>query len=343
MIFTGMLWHPFPHGPVGNVLYFVFGIVLLWVSGKYLIRGGVALGKVFRLSPLVIGITVISIGTSAPELLVSIKAAVSGHPDIAIGNVVGSNIANIGLVLGVAVIFLPILIPGNKFRSDSLVMLVVTTGFIVFACTGERLSRVEGAVMVGLVAIYILWLLLRAPKEAGSLTVEGYRAGWSWWVALLVVVVSSFGLALAADYVVLGASGLALSMGVSERVISLSMVALGTSLPELTASIAAIVKKEPDMSVGNILGSNVFNLFGILGVTALIRPVTVNREILRFDVVYLIVIAILLVLLGRLGRELSRRDGVILLGLYILYILVVFGVIGTGIFHFDLFYNLFCS
>ncbi len=340
---AGMLWHPFPHGMVGNILYFGIGIVLLWLSGRYLIKGGVALGQVFRLSPLVIGVTVISLGTSAPELLVSIKAAVSGHPDIAVGNVVGSNIANIGLVLGLTVLFMPILISVKKFRVDSVMMLVVTLGFITLGCIGEELSFRDGLIMVVVMALYLYWQVVKAPKEQ-TVSLSGEDSGrWPWWVALLVVVVSSFALALAADYVVRGASGLALSIGIDERVISLSMVALGTSLPELTASIAAIVKKEPDMSVGNILGSNVFNLFGILGVTALIRPVPINREILRFDVVYLFFIAILLVLLGRLGRELSRRDGMILLGLYLLYILIVFRVIGDGIFHFDLFYNLFCS
>ncbi len=338
-----MLWHPFPHGTVGNILYFVIGVALLWVSGKYLIKGGVALGQVFRLSPLVIGITVISVGTSAPELLVSIKAAVSGHPDIAVGNVVGSNIANIGLVLGLTVLFMPILIPDNRFRIDSLVMLGVTVIFIALACWGERLSRVDGAVMTGLIVLYVILLLIRSPKEAGTLTVEEEKKRWRWWVALTVVVISSFGLALAADYVVLGASGLALSMGVDERVISLSMVALGTSLPELTASLTAIIRKEPDMSVGNILGSNIFNLFGILGVTALIHPLQINREILRFDVVYLLIIAVLLVILGRLGRELSRRDGAILLLLYALYIAIIFKVINGAFLHLDLFYNAFCS
>jgi cation:H+ antiporter len=343
MVLAGMLWHPFPHTSVGNILYFISGIVLLWVSGKYLIRGGVALGQVFRLSPLVIGITVISIGTSAPELLVSIKAAVTGHPDIAVGNVVGSNIANIGLVLGLTVLFMPILIDVKKMMWDSLAMVGVTAGFIAISCTHDRLSRPEGLIMLVLIVGYVLWLLFKAPKEMESLTEEESRQRWSWWVALTVVIISSFGLALAADYVVLGASGLALSMGVSERVISLSMVALGTSLPELTASLAAVLKKEADMSVGNILGSNVFNLFGIMGVTALIHPVTVNKEILSFDVVFLFIMALLLVILGWLGRELSRKDGMILLVLYVLYILIVFRVIGSTVFHFDLFYKLFCS
>ncbi len=338
-----MLWHPFPRGTGGDSLYFIVGVALLWVSGKYLIKGGVALGKIFRLSPLVIGITVISVGTSAPELLVSIKAALSGHPDIAVGNVVGSNIANIGLVLGLTVLFMPILIPANKFRFDSLAMLLATAGFIVLACFGAVLSRGDGAVMTGLIVFYILWLLLKAPKEMESMPDEGAQGRWHWWVALTVVVIASLGLALAADYVVLGASGLALGMGVDERVISLSMVALGTSLPELTASLAAIVRKEPDMSVGNILGSNIFNLFGILGVTALIHPLKINREILKFDMVYLLIIAVLLVLLGRLGRELSRTDGVILLLLYALYIAIIFKLINAGFFHLDFLYNIFCS
>ena len=186
-------------------------------------------------------------------------------------------------------------------------------------------------------------MLKRSPKEAGPLQREKRKERLPWWFALTVVVLSSFGLALAADYVVLGASGLALSLGFDERVISLTMVALGTSLPELTASLTAMIRKEPDMSVGNILGSNTFNLFGILGVTALVHPLQINREILRYDVGYLLLMALLLVILGRLGRELSRKDGAILLLLYVLYMAVVFQAINGAFLHLDLFYNVFCS
>ena len=342
MIFSGVMWQPFPPGMTGELFYFLFGVVLLWVSGIYLIRGGVALGRAAGLSPLVIGIVVISLGTSAPELLVSVRAAVTGHPDIAVGNVVGSNIANVGLVLGLTALFVPIMVPQGKFTVDSLVMVGVTVLFIVLSCTGERISRGEGMFMVFFIVVYLLYLLLQRPAGVEMPVKPG---GWlgRWWFALLVVAASSLGLAVAADYVVLGASGLAVRMGVNERVVSLTMVALGTSLPELTASVTAIIKKEPEISVGNILGSNIFNLFGIIGVTALVRPLQVSREILRFDILYMLMIAIVLIVLGWIGRELSRRDGFILLLLYLLYLLLVFGFLGQADLPFHIFHRTFCS
>ncbi len=329
MLLTGVVWQPFPAGMAGDLLYFLIGVLLLWVSGVYLVRGGVALGRALGLSSLVIGITVISLGTSAPELLVSIQAATTGHPDIAMGNVVGSNIANVGLVLGLTALFVPILIPKDKFTVDSLVMIFATFVFIVVSCTGRHITRGEGVLMVVLIVVYLLYLFFRRPDpaavEAAPVTGRFLRRGW---VALLVVATASFGLAVAADYVVLGASGMARSLGVDERIISLSMVAVGTSLPELTASVTAILKKEPDISVGNILGSNIFNLFGIMGVTALIRPVAVNGKILRFDIFYMLLIAVVLIILGRLGRELSRRDGLILLMIYFFYLIALFLIRG---------------
>ncbi len=326
MILSGIIIHPFPEGTHGDPLYFVFGLLFLWLSGKYLIDGGVALGKKLRLSSLVIGITVVSIGTSAPELLVSVKAAFANHPDISVGNVVGSNIANIGLVLGVTSLLIPLVVRKETLQVDGVVMILVTIGFIIMACTGRILSLHEGIIMLVVIFIYILWLITKSRKK--EVFIPGiHKKGLSlWWVALFVIIAASYGLVWGADWVVRGASGLAGSMGVNERIISLSMVALGTSLPELTASITAALKKEPDISMGNIIGSNIFNLFGILGVTTLIRPIRINPKILNFDVIYMLLVTILLLLLGSkmFGRRLSRWDGLVLLFFYGFYIFVIY-------------------
>jgi len=154
MILSGIIPHFFPGGPVGDPLYFVFGVFFLWISGRYLIEGGVSLGKNLRLSSLVVGITVVSMGTSAPELLVSIKAALLKHPDIAVGNVVGSNIANIGLVLGVTSLVIPLTVRKATLRVDGVVMILVTIGFIVMACTRKTLFWHEGVIMLMIISVY---------------------------------------------------------------------------------------------------------------------------------------------------------------------------------------------
>ena len=344
MILSGIIPHLFSRGPAGDPLYFVFGIIFLWISGRYLIEGGVSLGKNLRLSPLVVGITVISMGTSAPELLVSIKAVVLKHPDIAVGNVVGSNIANIGLVLGVTSLLIPLTVRKATLRVDGVVMILVTLCFIVMACTRKTLYWYEGVIMLITISVYLFWLVLKSRKQKIILP-EIEKKGMSlWWVALIVIVIASYGLVLGADYVVVGASGLAKGLGINERVISLSMVALGTSLPELTASITAALKKEPDMSMGNIIGSNIFNLFGILGVTSLIHPIPINHKILNFDVIYMLILTIFLLILGSkmFGRKLSRWDGLVLVFFYSFYIFVIYFNKNPDFFHIGNFFNAIC-
>ncbi len=333
MIISGISIYPFPAGTVGYYLYFFSGFVLLWLSGDYLVRSGVSLGKSFRLSPIVIGITVISMGTSAPELLVSLKAAVSGHPDISVGNVVGSNITNIGLVLGITSILIPLTVRKHTVKIDGPIMVAATLLFILFARTGKTISRGEGLLMLFLISIYILWLVRKSRKEMFASRLLAEKGEFSWWGALLLVMGTSVGLVLGADWIVVGASGFAHNLGISERVISLSMVALGTSLPELTASVAAALKKQSDISIGNIIGSNLFNLFGILGLTALVHPFKVNPEILHFDVWVMLFISVLLLLLVMkiFGMRLTRWKGIILLSLYCGYLFWIYNSMNSVI------------
>ena len=344
MILSGIIPHLFPKGPGGDPLYFIFGLLLLWISGKYLIDGGVSLGKNLRLSSLVVGITVISMGTSAPELFVSIKAAIVNHPDIAVGNVVGSNIANIGLVLGVTSLLIPLVVRKETLRVDGVVLIVVTLAFILLACTDRTLSWHEAIIMLASILVYLIWVVYKSRRQKNIVPDIDKKGMSLWWVALIVIVLASYGLVLGADYVVRGASGLAKGLGVNERVISLSMVAFGTSLPELTASITAAIKKEPDMSMGNIIGSNIFNLFGILGITALIHPVPINSKILNFDIIYMLIITILLLLLGSrmFGRRLSRWDGLVLIFFYVFYIFVIYANKNPDFFNIGHWFNTIC-
>lgn len=265
--------------------------------------------------------------------MVSLKAAVSGHPDISVGNVVGSNITNIGLVLGITSILIPLSVRKRTLRIDGPIMVAATLLFILFARTGKIISRGEGLLMLFLISIYILWLVRKSRKEmfVSHLIVE--KGEFSWWIALSLVMVTSIGLVWGADWMVVGASGFAHNLGISERVISLSMVALGTSLPELTASVTAALKKQPDISIGNIIGSNLFNLFGILGVTSLVHPIRINLKILHYDVWVMLFISVLLLLLVMkiFGMRLTRWKGIILLSLYSGYLFWIYNSMNIAI------------
>jgi len=327
MIVSGIFILPDLLGNAGNYIYFVIGLIILLFSGDYLVRGGVSLGTNFRLSPLVVGIAVISLGTSAPELLVSLKAATTGHPDISVGNVVGSNITNIGLVLGITAFLIPLAVRKQTLQKDGPIMVAATILFLLFAWSGDTITRAEGLIMVILIVIYVSRLIRKSRRERlHSSAMIADKGKYSWWLALILIIISSLGLVWGADWTVRGVSGVARTLGISERVISLSVVALGTSLPELTASITAAVKKQPDISVGNIIGSNIFNLFGILGITALVKNIRVNKTILNFDIWYMLFISVLLLLLITkvFKMRLTRWKGFVLLIFYMSYLVWIY-------------------
>lgn len=307
-----------------DYFYLILGFIVLLISGDLLVKSGVSLSSHFRVSTMVIGVTVISLGTSAPELVVSIGAALKGHPDIAVGNVIGSNISNIALVLGVTAIIINIPVNKISVRFDWPFMIFASLLFYLFVLTGS-LTFIEGLIFVTLLLVFIFWSLRKSRVEMAQVEHVFEKARFPVWVSLVLLVISSGGLYFGATWLVEGAGSIAERFGVSERVISVTVIAFGTSVPELATSVLAAVKKQLDISIGNIIGSNIFNIFGILGVTSIIKTIPVSLEI-RYDIYWMFSISLLLLLfMLPYGRaSLNRWKGIILLMTYITYILLVF-------------------
>ncbi len=306
-------------------LLLIAGFIILLYSSTFLIKGSVSIAHKYNVPTLVIGVTVVSFGTSAPELFVSVIAAVNGHPSIAIGNVIGSNIANIALVLAVTAIFFPLPLKANTIRIDWPVMMVVSVIFYIFSLNGY-LRLWEGLLFLIFLTAYVFLSLFYSKKEYMLADEQNIRFHLSLPFIIFIIILSIAGLALGSHLLIKNASIIAANLGISERVISISVIAFGTSAPELATSIIAAFKKEMDISVGNIIGSNIFNLLGVLGITSLITPLPVNEMILKVDVLWMLGISILLLLfiLPLKKGKLTRIKGAILVVTYCVYIYLLF-------------------
>lgn len=308
-------------------LYLIAGLILLLAGGEFLVRGGVSLAGHLKVSALVVGVTVVSFGTSAPELVVSLDAALSGHPDISLGNVIGSNISNIGLVLALTVIITPYFVTTGKVVRDWAVMFLISLLLIFFLNSGEELTRIEGLIMVVLLILFVYTVLKQSRKELRKGNGSPPEIKYTVLVSVLIIIVSSLSLVAGAKLLVSGASEIARDFNVSERVISVSIIALGTSLPELATSAVAAARKQNEISIGNIIGSNIFNILAILGITASIAPIKVqDRQVLSFDLWYMLGVSLLLILLilPVKGSYLRRWKGLILALAYILFLFFVY-------------------
>lgn len=311
---------------------FFAGLALLIISAKYLVQGGVSIARFFKISNLVIGLTIVAIGTSAPELIVSINAAITGNPEIAMGNVVGSNIVNVAFILGITAILVPIPVNRNSVIVDWPVMMIASVLIYVFILD-NKLASIEGLVFVILLISYVVFILKKSKKDNKILlehqpdeVTKTKQLGMG--LAILFIILSSAGLAIGADLLVDGASQIAASLGVSKRVISLTIVAIGTSAPELTASIIAGLKKETDIAIGNIMGSNIFNIFAVLGFSSIIHPISVEHLAFGFDIIWMIFIAVLLFLFIYPFKTifLNRIEGFLLFTAYLIYMyMLIFG------------------
>ncbi len=298
------------------------GLALLVIGGEVLVRGASSAARRLGVSPLVIGLTLVGFGTSSPELVTSLQAAFAGSPGIAIGNVVGSNISNALLILGVTALIAPIAVDRRAFFRDGPVLAIVT-GAAVWALFQGELTRRMGAVAVGVLLVYVLvvWLLERrrpAPEgeriEDEAKLRSGLRA--SPWLGLALAVAGIGVTVYGAGLLVGGAVNLARSMGVSDTVVGLTIVAVGTSMPELVTSVIAALKKEGDVALGNVVGSNLYNLLGILGLTAVVKPIPVPAQLLGVDVWVLAAATALLVLCALRNMRISRGEGLLLVGGY---------------------------
>ncbi len=288
-------------------------------------ESSVAISGMFRIPRMIIGLTVVAFGTSAPELLVSIQAALSGFPEIAIGNVVGSNISNILLVLAITAIIFPIPVPSASVNRDWPIMMVVSVLLLILALNGW-LTRLDGIVLVSLLVVYIGYSVIRARNMGHVEETKTEKGTKRWWVAGLILLASCGGLAFGASLLVNNAAIIAEDLGISKRVISITMVAVGTSIPEVATSVIAALKKETDISVGNIIGSNIMNILSVMGVTSIIGPIRIDAEIVKFDIPWMLATSVLLLLLmlPAARSRITRWEGFIMIIIYLLYIYLIF-------------------
>ncbi|WP_022729009.1 calcium/sodium antiporter [Fodinicurvata sediminis] len=311
-------------------LFLLAGLVLLLLGGELLVRGAVASATRLGISPMLIGITLVGFGTSTPELLTSVNAALAGSPGIAVGNVVGSNIANILLILGISALLAPLLVDPAALKRDGAMLLVTSLAACLLVLSGE-VTAVMGAGMIAVLVAYVVWCYLqeRRSQDAGARMhrheAEAFVPAGTppLWRSLGVALAGLASTLAGAKLLVSGAIELAAVAGLSETLIGLTIVAVGTSLPELVTSVMAALRRQTDVAFGNIVGSNIFNLLGILGVTALVEDIPIPQEILGLDLWVMLAATLLLLLAAWSGRRLSRLEGGIFLGGYLLYLTVL--------------------
>lgn len=305
-----------------DYLLLIGGLAILIAGGEVLVRGAVGIALKFNLSPLVIGMTIVSFGTSAPELLVSLKAALEGHPEIAIGNVIGSNIANIALVLGITAMILPIPVKKNTLKIDWPIMMGVSVLFYLFILNGV-LNRWEGAIFVALLILFVIYQLKSSTTNETNdedEAIEEVKSNYSnVYLHLLFIVVGVVALSFGAEWLLTGSVNIAQDFGVSEHIISVTIIAFGTSVPELATSIIAALKKQMDISVGNLIGSNIFNLLAVLGITSLIKEIPISNQVISSDVFWMLGTSFLL-LPFMLNYNISRWKGAVLTLFYLAYV-----------------------
>jgi cation:H+ antiporter len=303
---------------VTYLLFFV-GLAALVAGGELLVRGASTIARTFHLSPLLIGLTIVGFGTSAPELIVSLQAAIEGQPGIAIGNVLGSNIGNILLILGISALIAPLIIPGRKLWRDLGFMLLATGTIWVMLLDGQ-ITRLDGLLLLtGLIAFLVTAFIAGSghPPEDGHVATGPAWMPWAITGAGLVILV------IGARLLVDSATSIARDFGISEAVIGLTIVAIGTSLPEMATSIIAAWRKHTEISVGNIVGSNIFNIFGILGVTALVAPIPAEARFAAIDMPWVAASAIGLTVAAFVLGGLPRIAGLGLLAAYGGYLLLI--------------------
>ena len=315
-----------------SILLFLAGLIILIIGAELLVRGASRLAAAFGVSPLVIGLTIVAIGTASPEIAVSLKAALNGQGDLTLGNVLGSNIFNILFILGMTALVAPIVIAEQLIRKDAPIMLGVSLLAFALALNGS-LGWLDGLILLSLMAVYIVFALRQSRVEtvevqeeyAREFAQKEPRSRRNSLVNLLFIVIGLGLLVLGSNWLVDSAVVIARALGVSELVIGLTIVAAGTSLPEVATSVIAAVKGESDIAVGNAVGSNIFNLLGVLGLGALLAPggISVAEQVLRLDFPVMVFVALVCLPVFYIDNRISRLEGGLLLSYYVLYIVYI--------------------
>jgi cation:H+ antiporter len=300
------------------------GLIILLLGGKTLVNGASSIASKLGMKPGLIGLTVVAVGTSLPELLVSVSAALKGNSDIAVGNILGSNLSNIGLVLGLSGIFFPIMIKKSLLQFEYLITLIVSLIFFGLSIDGE-LTFGDGIILFSLFIIFTMYLLRNLGSGIGDIKEEGEKQvrqvfEYSWIKASGLFISGVMGLFIGSELLVVNAVNISRELGVSERIIGITIVSIGTSLPELVTSIVAALSKRTDMAIGNILGSNILNILLIIGVTSILQPIQVSPEFLISDYWWMIGITLILFPLMLTKMRISKIEGAILLTIYLTYL-----------------------
>ena len=304
---------------LNTISLLIFGLTVLIIGGNLLLKAAVSISLRFGIPKLLIGMTVVSLATSAPELIVSIKSAIKGSPDLAISNVLGSNIANLGLVLGITILFSPINISKSVYKKEWPIMMFSAIYFLIVILDGV-ISKIEGGILVCFLVITISALIKLRDKSEVELENSGED---SFLKSLIVLFFGGLFLYYGSEWFIDGAIMLADSFGISERIIGITVVSVGTSIPELVTSLVAVLNKEKSISLGNLLGSNIFNVFAVLGITSLVTPLTVlDQSIINYDIYVMLFFAAIILPLIFFPKKLvlGRKEGIIILLFYTLYV-----------------------
>jgi len=301
-----------------NFLLIAGGLILLILGGNWLLKSAVALSLKLEIPKIVIGMTVVSFATSAPELIVSVNAALNGASDLSLGNVVGSNIANISLILGVTLLFGTMEVQKSFYKTDWPVMMLASMILFFFLINDKIITQFEGIIFVTLLIAFLIFLL-RFQKTTIIEEIPNENETLPLWKIIFFLTIGGVGLWGGSEFLITGATSLAKYFGVSDRVIGVTVVSVGTSIPELAASIIAILKKEKAISLGNLVGSNIFNILGVLGITAIITPIAVvDQKFLTNDIFWMLAISLLILPMVLVPKRLKLNwiDGVVLLFIY---------------------------
>lgn len=303
-------------------LYAALGLVILIVAGDLLVRGAVNLSLRLGVPALIVSLTIVAFGTSAPELLISISAVLDGAPGIALGNVVGSNTANVLLVLGLPALFAGLWTAGVDTKKTCTLMLAATALFVVLLFMGP-MTWWHGLILLSALG-YMLWDAFRDAQREREIDVEGADPAIAGWKIAVFLILGLIGLPVGAEILVQNAMKIALSFGISETAIGLTLVAFGTSLPELATTVSAAIRKNADVALGNVIGSNMFNLLAIIGITTLVGPLPVDGEMLRFDIWVMVAAALVLIPFVYFRQNITRFWGGGMFVGYIGYIWIIF-------------------
>ena len=307
-----------------DYLGILFGVILLSQGGDLLTKSAVDISFKLSIPKIIIGMTVVSFATSAPELIVSLNATLDGLPNFAIGNVLGSNIANIGLVLGIITIIYPISLKQRFYNTDFPLLIISTVLFYYVIYTENQISRVEGIILVIAITLILFYLFFYQKNDQSEFSEKLDKDKISIFKSFLYILFSGSLLWLGSETLIKSSVSVANKLEISERIISITMVAIGTSVPELAASIVASLKKQNDLSIGNLIGSNIFNLLVVIGITSSIIPINgIDKSIINNDMLWVVLFSVIIFPLAYLGKRnvLTRKKGIILLALYLIFII----------------------